>query len=350
MPMMRFHSPIFCALPPDASAKPAPRDAALTAPMMDATYRMLATLDEMSKASRMADMRELMLDNSDENPDETADKSARSKQRRRRSTDPEPSREAAETARLRAEFNAELAQRKTEDLERIELTGYSKDDTDRVLSLVEQLKRHMVDHGLNPRLFEIKIKRIAFWDDQSKHGSVDIHYVAATSKKTRREAAAPAPEPAAAPTPPVVRDGNRRRQSYAILEEVTPWATTPASFVRHASMRHASMLPVGLSTVERRSLDIIAFDVKKSFGRDASEITLTGYTRANAQSVMPKLEKMADYLAHTKGLRRDSIRLDPRRLDPVHDQAGVWDQRVEIDVRDPARDGARPPRQRRCLP
>jgi len=339
MPMMRFHSPISCALPPDASAKPAPRDAALTAPMMDATYRMLATLDEMSKASRMADMRELMLDNPDENPDGTADRSTRLKQRRRRSTDPEPSREAAETARLRAEFNAELAQRKTEDLERIELTGYSKDDTDRVLSLVEQLKRHMVDHGLNPRLFEIKIKRIAFWDDQSKHGSVDIHYVAATSKKTRREATSP--------TPPVVKDGNRRRQSYAILEEVTPWATTPAASLRQASMRQASTLPVGLSTVERRSLDIIAFDVKKSFGRDASEITLTGYTRANAQSVMPKLEKMADYLAHTKGLRRDSIRLDPRRLDPVHDQAGVWDQRVEIDVREPARDGARP---RRCLP
>jgi len=88
--------------------------------------------------------------------------------------------------------------------------------------------------------------------------------------------------------------------------------------------------------VERRSLDIIAFDVKKSFGNDASEITLTGYARDNADAVRPKLEKMADYLAHTKGLKRDSIKLDPRRLDPARDTGGVWDRRVEIDVRDPS--------------
>lgn len=359
MPMMRFRFPLSCALPPDAGGNAGSRDTGLTAPMMDATYKMLAALDEMSKAARAAPplgsidpaaaaaatVRDDASAPAATLPAAMAD--ARAHTRRRRYTGLERDfARASKTDPFLTEFDAEIDERKTQNLASIELTGYDKDDEERVLALLEQLKLYMVARGLDARLFELKAKTLALWDDKRKHWSVNIRYVFAEEdgdsnaaapavrgdRASAAAAAAPTPAATAAATAaamaaPIVNHGNRRGQSYAILEEVASRAATTVP---------SATLPVDLSTVERRSLDIIAFDVKKSFGDDASEITLVGYARNSAEAVRPKLEKMADYLADTKGLKRDSIKLDPRRLDPARDKGGVWDRRVEIDVRDPS--------------
>ncbi|WP_233234253.1 hypothetical protein [Bordetella sp. LUAb4] len=325
MTMLPSLSALAYAMPTEPGGCGDTRQPGLKAPMMDATYKMLATLGDMSKAARTP----APLDGID--PAFAADTAARDSAggvappRQRRSTAPAPSdrREA-----FRAAFRAEIAQRKTENLARIEITGYDKDDAERMMPVVENLKLHMVAEGLDARLFELKTKRLALWDDQSKHWSVSINYVSAENAATPTVTTLSAD--AVTTHAPVVLERNGRHQRYAILEEVAPRSSRSSTSSTPAS----PALPVCLSTVERRSLDIIAFDVKKLFGTDSSEITLIGYAKDNAELVRPKLEAMANYLVNTKGLKRDSIKLDPQRLDHKHDNTGSWDRRVEIDVRD----------------
>ncbi len=119
-----------------------------------------------------------------------------------------------------------------------------------------------------------------------------------------------------------------RGQSYAILEQA------PERPVRGTR----STMEAELSSVARRSLDIIVANVKHLFGDGDWMVVLVGYAKEDAQALRPRLDAMAAYM-EKKGLDRTRIRQDRRLWDPTSHDAGMWDKRVEIEVLDIAAQG-----------
>ncbi|WP_156414225.1 hypothetical protein [Bordetella sp. N] len=237
-----------------------------------------------------------------------------------------PARSRPSLAEARAEFLEEIAQRKTEKLQRIEITGFYNDHRVNMRPVVERLKQFMVAEGLSEDLFELKTQILAPWDDPARHRSVEILYHAAEpggrQKRAQADDTATAPRTLTAPT-----GRGRPRQSYVILEDSATRGADPLQTVGASE----------LSQVERRSLDIIAYDARQKRGANMAEITITGYARDLAESMRPKLEAMADYLTDAQGLKRQDIKVELRRLDSGQDNLKAWDRRVEIDIRDVTR-------------